>query len=649
VARATELFLRFAMTAVLCAAQNATTGPPEITNPDQGRHFEFARAPYQPRAVSALDTSNSSRIQDLMRAGNIYLSLHDAILLAIENSLDVQVARYQIPIAATDVQRARGGGTLRGVGAVASLPAPGVGGPLSPLVNAAAGGSTPATSVPANVYDLSFLQGSAQSISLDAASGSVPLPSAAGPTIPQFDPLISGSLGFTHMTTPQSSTLETGTNVLSGHSFTGSIQLTQGFSTGTQYSLQYNSSSQNSNTTNSSLNPQTGGSIGLTVTQPLLRGFGTAVNRRYITIARIDQKISQLVFRQQIINMIYGVSRLYYDLASLYEDLKVKQDTFTAARALYDNTKARVDEGTLAEVEQTRAEAQVAGAEQDLINSQGLVEQEEAILKRVLTRTIPRNSALAGAHIIPTDTLSVPPPEDLSTIKNTISDALAARPDVASAKLQIDGSKVALKGSRNALLPELDVFGTAMNSGLSGQMNANETSTGSTTIPPDPAQAGGFGAFLNQLASRRYPTYEVGIQLNFPLRNRVAQADAARDELALRASEARALIIQNQAELEAEDAMIALRRARSSYDAAARTLRLQQQSLDVEQARFDAGVSTAFMVILYQSYVAQARSTEVVARGNYFKALAALDRSLGSSIEKHNISMDDAFQGRQKP
>jgi outer membrane protein len=288
----------------------------------------------------------------------------------------------------------------------------------------------------------------------------------------------------------------------------------------------------------------------------------------------------------------------------------------------------------------------VAGAEQDLINSQGLVEQEEAILKRVMTRTIPRDSTLAAAHIICTDTLAVPPAEDLSTLKSTVPGALATRPDVASAKLQVDGSKVALKGSRNALLPELDLFGTAMNSGLSGQMNPDETMMSSVTIPPDRSQTGGFGTFLNQLAARRYPTYEVGIQLNFPLRNRIAQADATRDELALRASEARVLIIQNQAELEAEDAMIALKRARSSYDAAARTLRLQQQSLDVEQARFDAGVSTAFMVILYQSYVAQARSTEVVARGNFFKALAALDRSLGSSIEKHNISMDDAFQGR---
>jgi len=651
VARGIEKFLQGILCASICAGQGTTSGPPEITNPDHGKMFEFARAPYQTRSVSGLDPNNSSRIQDLMRASNIYLSLGDAIALAIENSLDVQVARYNIPIAETETTRAKGGGTLRGVGAIASILAPGVGGPQSPLVNAAAGGSTPATSVPANVYDLSFLQSSAQSLSLDATLGTVPLASATGPPIPQYDPLITASVGFTQMSTPQSSSLQTGTSVSNGHSFMGSFQLTQGFSTGTTYTLQYNSTSQNTNTTASSLNPQTSGSVGLTITQPLLRGFGVEMNRRWITISKIDQRISQLVFRQQVLNVIYGVSRLYYDLVSLYEDLRVKQDTLTAARSLYNNTKARVDEGTLADVELTRAEAQVAGAEQDLVNSQGLVEQEEAILKRVLTRTIQRDSALAGAHIIPTDTLTVPQVEDLAAVKSTVPDALAGRPDVASAKLQIDESKVALKGSRNALLPELDVFGVAMNSGLSGQMNTNESTTGSgtsTAIPAEQSQVGGYGTFLNQLATRRYPTYEVGVQLNFPLRNRVAQADATRDELALRASEARVLMVQNQAELEIEDASIALRRARASYDAAARTLRLQLQSLDVEQARFEAGVTTAFMVILYQSYVAQARSTEVVARGNYFKARAALDRSLGSSIGKYNISMDDAFKGRLK-
>jgi outer membrane protein len=311
-------------------------------------------------------------------------------------------------------------------------------------------------------------------------------------------------------------------------------------------------------------------------------------DRHTATVARIRH------CGQQIINVIYGVSRLYYDLASLYEDLKVRQDALTAARALYDNTKARVDEGTLADVELTRAEAQVAGAEQDLVNSQGLVEQEEAILKRVLTRTIPPDSSLATAHILPTESLLVPKTEDLAEVKSTVSGSLAARPDV-SAKLQVDGSKVALKGSRNALLPQLDLFGTAMNSALAGQMNSNQNAStsesSSPTVPSD--QVGGYGTFLNQLATRRYPTYEAGIQLSFPLRNRVAQSDAVRDELSLRASEARVLMSQNQAELEAEDATIALRRARASYDAAARTLRLQEQSLDVEQARFEAGISTA--------------------------------------------------------
>jgi outer membrane protein len=199
---------------------------------------------------------------------------------------------------------------------------------------------------------------------------------------------------------------------------------------------------------------------------------------------------------------------------------------------------------------------------------------------------------------------------------------------------------VALKGTYNSLLPELDLFATVQNNGLAGQMNSMQANP-----MPDPSMTGGYGTFLDQLATHRYPSYEVGVQLNLPLRNRVAQADATRDELSLRAQQTRLLAMQNQAEMEAEDAVIAIRRSRASYQAAVRTRVLQEQSVDVEKARFEAGVSTAATVILYESYLAQARSTEVVSRGNYFKAKAALDRALGSSLAVNHIELKDAYGG----
>jgi outer membrane protein TolC len=175
-------------------------------------------------------------------------------------------------------------------------------------------------------------------------------------------------------------------------------------------------------------------------------------------------------------------------------------------------------------------------------------------------------------------------------------------------------------------------------------MNSLAATTG-TTAAPSTSNIGGYGTSLGLLLSAKYPTYGIGIQLNLPIRNRVAQADVERDELQYRQAQAEQQL-RNQAQLEVEAALVALRRARAAYDAAVKTRILQAQSLEVEQVRYEAGVDTAFFVIQYQSYLSQARSTEVVAKANYFKAKAALDRAVGASSERNNISIDEAYHGR---
>jgi outer membrane protein len=633
-----------------CALAQTDTRAPVVENPNAHEKFGFIRSPYQPKRVSPFDQQNSARIYDLMRAGNIYLSLSDAIALAIENNLDVAVARYQVPIAKTDVQRSEGGGTLRGISLqTTELPA-GVGGPASPLLNGAATGTIQGLAVSNNVYDLSLFSTTSVPISLDNSSLSSPLPLAAGPALPQYDPLVSASIGWARSTTPESDTMSSGTPVLRQMMLTGSLGIQQGFSTGTQYSLTAMGTSQSSNSTQNTLNPTTNGTLGLMVTQPLLRGFGIAMNRRFIRIAKNNQKISESVFRQEAINVIYGVSRLYFDLASLYEDVRVKRDTLRTAQSLYSDTKAKVEEGTLADVELTRAEAQVAGAEQDVINSEGLFEEQEAVLKNVLTRRGSLDPAVRGAHFVPTDTLEVPSAEDVPEIADLLP-KLAHRPDLEQASLELANSHIAIEGTRNALLPELNLVGTVQNNGLSGQPNSmqnvssSSTSNSSAGVTADSSMVGGAGNTVEQILAQKYPTYEIGLQLNFPIRNRVAQADMVRDELSLHSYQAKFLQLQNQAQLEAEDAVIALRRSRAAYQAAYRTRVLQAQSLEVERAKYEAGVSTASLVIQYQGYLAQALSTELVAKGNYFKARAAFERAVGTSLESQNLTFEEVYSG----
>jgi outer membrane protein len=588
---------------------------------------------YQARPVPPVSFRNSGRIDSLMRAGQLYLSLPDAIALALENNLDIELQRTLPRIAGTDVQRASGGGQLRGLSLLINQPPPGIGGPNGPLLTNLTTGSTPSPLVNTNFSDLALI--SEQQNNLNIA-GATPL--SSGPPIPQFDPSISGLLNWLHQSTPVYSTVLTGgTNWLVTNNTTGNIGLLQGFSPGTQISLNFDNTRFTNNATRYTYNPTLGSSLGVTITQPLLRGFGIDLNRRFIRIAKNSQKVADLVFRQQVIDTIAGVTRLYTDLVSLNEDVKVKRETLRLAQRLYDDNKEKVDQGTLAPIEMTRALAQVAASRQALISAEGLVRQQELIVVTALTRRGLANSAISDAHIVPTDSVTVPDKEPAEPVQDLVADAIKNRPDLAQAGIQIENSQISLKGSLNALRPQIDLVGTMQNGGLAGDPNLLAGGT--------PA-GGGYGSTLGQVFRRDFPTYGVGVQLTLPLRNRVAQADAVRDELQLRQAQVRRQQLEDQARLEVADAQVSMQQARAAYEAAVQSRVLQEQSVDVEQQKFGVGLSTNFLVIQYQTYLAQARSTEVAAKGAYAKARIALERATGRILETNHVSIDEAYQGR---
>jgi outer membrane protein TolC len=454
-----------------------------------------------------------------------------------------------------------------------------------------------------------------------------------------FDPALTGQLNWTHQTTPTTSPLVNGTDAIAGSVLSANAGYMQGFGPGTELSAGFDNTRYTTNSRLSSFSPYTTSSLGFTVTQPLLRGFGLAVNRRFIRISKNEQKIAGLLVQQQLIATVYGIERLYTDLVALYEDVKVKEETLTSAEKLYTDTKAEVDEGTQAPVELTRANAQVFTIRQDLINSRGLLEEQEAIVKNVITRRTDNDLELLNARIIPTDSIDVPDTDQVRPLQDLVALAFANRPDLSQAGLQIVNTQISLQGSRNGLLPEIDLVGTAQNSALAGQLNPLAGVIDSPLV-------GGYGNALEQLATRKYPTYGIGLNITLPLRNRIAQADVARDEILLRQSQVLEQQLRKQAQLEVEDALIALRRARGSYEAAVETQKLQQESLDVEQAKFEVGASTSFFIIQYESYLAQARSTVVVAKSAYLKARAALERATGTILDDNHISLADAIRGR---
>jgi outer membrane protein TolC len=592
--------------------------------------------PILPRTTPAVRFENSPRVHELVRAGNLYLSLQDALALAIENNLDIELQRYVLPTGNTELLRAKGGGLNRGLNfTLAEVPV-GTGGPLSPVLTtpAAAGRATAGSSISTSALGLNALGEPQVNESIQGT-----VAQSVGTAIPIYDPMMTGQLNWTHQTAPQTSLATYGTSTLVTGTTLFNAGVQQGFGSGAQVGLSFNNSRTSLNSQRTGYNPYTGSTLGLNVTQPLLRGSGTSLNRRFIRIAGNEQRITSLLFQQQLILTVYGVIRLYTDLVALVEDEKVKQETLTLAEKLLSDVRAQVEEGTLAQVEATRANAQVFSARQDLINARGLREEQEAIFKNVITRRGNEDPEVANVRIIPTDTLSIPASDEVRPMQDLVGDALTHRPDLDQARLQVANSQIGLQGARSLTRPQLDLVGTMQNNGLAGQ----ETSfLGSF----DPGFIGGFGSVLGQVFSRNYPTYGVGLQMTLPIHNRIAEADLARDELQVKQSEIRLRQLQNQARLEVEDALIAMRRSRASYEAAAEARRLQEESLAAEQAKFEVGASTSFFVIQYESLLAQARSTEVAALSSYVKAKAALQRAMGSILDENHISIDAAIKGK---
>jgi outer membrane protein TolC len=627
--RAIALALSLLIPAMVCAQDRS----PQVSRPSGG-FFGWMTAPYERPLVSSVSFSNSPRIFDLLREGQLYLSLADAIALALENNLDIELERYLPKSADSDLLRAQGGGFLRGLSLLVNEPAPGIGGPNGPLLTNLTSGTTPSPLVNDNFSDIALISEQQNDLSV---TGTIPL--SSGPAIPQYDPIFSSLVNGQHTSTVENSAVTTGSNWLVESGVSQSTGVNMGFGPGTQVAVNFDNSRFSTDASRYSYNSFFTSSLGFTVTQPLLQGFGTAVNRRYIRIARNSQRVADNIFRQQVMDTVAGIARLYTDLVSLNEDVKVKQEALRLAQRLYEDNRNQVEQGTQAPIEVTRANAAVAVSKQALITAEGLVRQQELIVKTALTRGGLEDPRVAAAHIVPMDSVSVPDREPVQPLPDLMAEALRNRPDQAGALLQVENSRISLEGSLNALKPQFDVVATAQNSGLAGSPNpvAGTIAGGAVT--------GGYGTALEQLLRRNYPTYGVGVQVVLPIRNRVAQADAIRDELLVKQAQVRRQQLEDQIRLEVADAQESVHQAYAAYQAAVEARKLQDQSVNVELQTFEVGLSTNLLVIQYQNYLAQARSTEVASKGAYAKALIALQRATGKVLDEYRVDMGEAYRG----
>ncbi|HYZ86888.1 MAG TPA: TolC family protein, partial [Bryobacteraceae bacterium] len=584
---------------------------------------------YRAVPIEATILQDSPRMADLVRAGNLYLTVRDAIALALENNLDVEVQRLTPRIAEADLLRARAGGVIRGVSTSVQEGPSGVGatrGSESNLTGSVSAGS--ATLGGQNAAN--FQQSGGGAVGVQGSVGSL----STGPAVPSFDPAIVGSLGWNRINRPQTTTFITGTDALTSTSVPGNLGLQQGFATGGSLFFGYDVNRVSANNRRQDINPSHTAGLALNFSQPLLQGFGFGVNRRFIRIAENNRNVAGYAFEQQLMTTAYTAARLYWDLVALNEDVSVRRRTLELAERLLAENVEQERVGVLARIELVRTRAEVAQARRDLTLSQTRVLQQETVLKDYLTRGTVDDAFLRTLRVVPSDTVREPAAQPVEPIQDLIQRARQSRPDIAQAQLQIENAGISLTGSRNALLPSLDLVVSGRTNALSGSVNALPplTTGGATNVirEPNPDFIGGLGTGFSQLFLGRFPDYGAELRLTIPIRNRAARSDYARDQLIKRQSELRLRLLEKQMRVDVVNALTALEQARAAFEAAREARRFQEEALEAERTKYAVGVSTNYVVIQYQRDLANARFAEIAASTDYIQAKNALDRATGT-------------------
>ncbi len=648
-------FVTIFLLTVLAVGQEAPAAPvPQNTRETQSLHMQnFAQpvshfpnpvAPYEPRHLPPPNLANTPRIDELMRNGKLYLSLNDAIALALENNLDISIARYNLNIADTDVLRAKAGASILGTptGVVQNTPGGGVGG-----IGATAGLSTGGTSLGAGGIGA-------------GTNGLVSSTLGVGPNITSFDPVITANLQEDHLSQTAISLFQ---GVFPGSSLvqnTGTVNFAynQEFHWGMNLQVAFNNQRQTTNNFFSAVSPALNSSFKATITQPLLQGFGFPSNTRFIRIAKNNRELTDVAFRLQIIDSVDQIENIYWDLVYAYENARVQNENLAFAQKTLSDTKKQVEIGSLAPIEVVRAQSTVAQDQQQVTQAQTNLQLEQLLMKNALTRTL-KDPVLATAEVIPTSTMDIPTEEPLVPTEDLINEALGHRAELVESRIDLNSRDISNKAVRSALLPTLNAFAYYSGVGIGGSQNP----INSCALNPFPAfgcasPTGGpegfdfpfpttpIGDTLHQLVTSTNPDKGVGLTLNIPIRNRAGQAVQIRSELEYRQAQMRLQQIENQVGIEVRNAQYAVQQNRAAVDSARAAVELGRQSLDAEQKKYQFGTSTNTLVLQYQSQLATAESTLVNAMVAYEKSRLELDRSTGQLLENFGISIDDAVRGQ---
>src|SRR5438309_1581107 len=578
--------------------------------------FPSLLAPYSPVKIESPGLTNSPRIDQLIHDGKLELSMQEAVELALENSMDIVVQRYNPWFADTGILKAKAGGF---------------------------GGATP---------------------------GAVFGGSSANNPLLNYDPVVTTVLTLDDRKSPINNPLTSGTGTgisslaaLATHTSIFNVQYAQGFATGTTFFTAWDNTRNSVSLSANLFNPSVQTTIFAGLQQQLLNGFGRSVGTRNIRIAKNNRKIADWAFTQQAITTITNTIAAYWELVFARENVRVQQQAVTVAEKLSNDNKNQLEIGTMAPLDVTRSKSELATDRQQLVVAKTVQLQDQQTLKNAISKN-PLAPNFVNVEIIPTELPSRPEAIEAPTFEEAVKEGFAMRPELQEGALNLLNSGIDVKATRNALLPTATLTAQYSSVGLAGNQKTFTVTaphgaqivdaTGTpingffepgVTVAPGPTVQAGFGDAMSAVFHNNFPDYQVSLNVQIPIRNRSAQADNQRAILTQRYLEAQLQQLKNAAMLDVRNTYIALTQDRAQVDAASKARELQQQTFDAEQKKYQLGASTVYLVIQTQRDLINAQGTELRALAHLAESKATYERAVGRTLEVNRVTIADAKTG----
>jgi len=579
-------------------------------------HSHNPLAPYIPSTAPELDLSNSLRLQNLIRDGKIYLSLRDAIEVAIENNLDLAYFRYNFPIAQTDILRTKAGSPANGVNTA--------------IVQGTQGG-----------FASSGGGGGSSGSGFSAGNGGIVTSTlGAGTSVSSFDPYLTFTGYVDHTVIQEANQILSGVPTLKTNTIEVQSSYSQSFPIGTNLNINYLGQRVASNTPYNLINPELYSNFQLIVSQPLLAGFGVATNERFIRIAKRNAQITDLAFKAQVIATVTQVQNIYWDLVNAYDSEQISERSLGFANKNLSDDQKQLELKAIPAMQVMTDQSAVAQAEGNLTVARASLRLNELLIKNALTKV--DDPIIDEMPVIPLDLQGEPDPNADKAIDALIAEAEKKRPEVAIYQMQAEVQKQSLKDINSELLPTLNMYGVYAGAGTAGPTNplCNSSTQDCTTNLPT-----GFPSMLENTFNYSSPEYRVGVTLSINLRNRQAKADQFRAVLQYRQSQISSEQQQKTILFDVRNSKFALEQAEAQVEAAQKACDLASKTFDITKQEQLLGAKSGLDTLNAASALAQAESALDNAKTNYEKKKVDIDRAIGATLERTGVSIDDAKLG----